>query len=110
MAHVEADAATYGEKSASFGRDYLIPRPLDQRLILEIAPAVAKAAMDSGVATRPIEDFSAYRQKLSEFVYNSAFLMKPILLKQKQILNVLHTLKVKMSAYYVLFKLQLMKI
>ncbi|MGM3372064.1 NADP-dependent malic enzyme, partial [Escherichia coli] len=47
MAHIEADAATYGEKSASFGRDYLIPRPLDQRLILEIAPAVAKAAMDS---------------------------------------------------------------
>ena len=84
MAHVEADAATYGEKSASFGRDYLIPRPLDQRLILEIAPAVAKAAMDSGVATRPIEDFSAYRQKLSEFVYNSAFLMKPILLKQNR--------------------------
>ncbi|OBM90524.1 malic enzyme [Acinetobacter baumannii] len=83
MAHVEADAATYGEKSASFGRDYLIPRPLDQRLILEIAPAVAKAAMDSGVATRPIEDFSAYRQKLSEFVYNSAFLMKPIFAQAK---------------------------
>ncbi|KDM54180.1 NADP-dependent malic enzyme [Acinetobacter nosocomialis] len=83
MAHVEADAATYGEKSASFGRDYLIPRPLDQRLILEIAPAVAKAAMDTGVATRPIEDFSAYRQKLSEFVYNSAFLMKPIFAQAK---------------------------
>lgn len=83
MAHVEADAATYGEKSASFGRDYLIPRPLDQRLILEIAPAVAKAAMDSGVATRPIEDFAAYRQKLSEFVYNSAFLMKPIFAQAK---------------------------
>ncbi len=83
MAHVEADAATYGEKSASFGRNYLIPRPLDQRLILEIAPAVAKAAMDSGVATRPIEDFSAYRQRLSEFVYNSAFLMKPIFSQAK---------------------------
>ena len=83
MAHIEADAATYGEKSASFGRDYLIPRPLDQRLILEIAPAVAKAAMDSGVATRPIEDFSAYRQRLSEFVYNSAFLMKPIFSQAK---------------------------
>lgn len=83
MAHVEADAATYGEKSASFGRDYLIPRPLDQRLILEIAPAVAQAAMDSGVATRPIEDFSAYRQKLSEFVYNSAFIMKPIFSQAK---------------------------
>ena len=78
MAHVEADAATYGEKSASFGREYLIPGPLDQRLILEIAPAVAQAAMDSGVATRPIKDFSHYRQRLSEFVYNSAFVMKPI--------------------------------
>ncbi|HBO72779.1 MAG TPA: NADP-dependent malic enzyme, partial [Acinetobacter sp.] len=65
------------------GRDYLIPRPLDQRLILEIAPAVAKAAMDSGVASRPIEDFAAYRQRLSEFVYNSAFLMKPIFSQAK---------------------------
>ena len=83
MAHIEADAASYGEKSASFGRDYLIPRPLDQRLILEIAPAIAQAAMDSGVATRPIEDFSAYRQKLSEFVYNSAFMMKPIFAQAK---------------------------
>ncbi|WP_111892856.1 NADP-dependent malic enzyme [Acinetobacter sp. MB5] len=83
MAHVEADAATYGEKSASFGRDYLIPRPLDQRLILEIAPAVAQAAMDSGVATRPIEDFAVYRQHLSEFVYNSAFVMKPIFAQAK---------------------------
>ena len=83
MAHIEADTATYGEKSLSFGRDYLIPGPLDQRLILEIAPAVAKAAMDSGIATRPIEDFSAYRQRLSEFVYNSAFLMKPIFSQAK---------------------------
>lgn len=83
MAHIEADSSTYGEKSASFGRDYLIPRPLDQRLILEIAPAVAKAAMDSGVATRPIEDFSAYHQRLSEFVYNSAFMMKPIFAQAK---------------------------
>jgi malate dehydrogenase (oxaloacetate-decarboxylating)(NADP+) len=83
MAHVEADAASYGEKSASFGRDYLIPRPLDQRLILEIAPAVAQAAMDSGVASRPIADFSAYRQRLSEFVYNSALMMKPIFAQAK---------------------------
>ncbi|KAF7276681.1 hypothetical protein GWI33_009927 [Rhynchophorus ferrugineus] len=83
MANVEADASTYGEKSASFGREYLIPRPLDQRLILEIAPAIAKAAMDSGVATRPIEDFSVYHQKLSEFVYNSAFIMKPIFSQAK---------------------------
>jgi malate dehydrogenase (oxaloacetate-decarboxylating)(NADP+) len=83
MAHIEADASTYGEKSASFGRDYLIPRPLDQRLILEIAPAIAQAAMDSGVATRPISDFDSYRQRLSEFVYNSAFVMKPIFAQAK---------------------------
>src|SRR5690606_41424575 len=78
MAHVEADAAPYGEKSASFGREYVLPGPVDQRLSLEIAPAVAQAAMDSGVATRPITDFSHYRQRLSEFVYNSAFMMTPI--------------------------------
>ncbi|XID75554.1 NADP-dependent malic enzyme [Alkanindiges sp. WGS2144] len=83
MAHVEPDSAAYGEKAQTFGRDYLIPGPLDPRLIMEIAPAVAKAAMDSGVATRPIQDFSAYRQRLSEFVYNSAFLMKPIFAQAK---------------------------
>ncbi len=66
-----------GEKLA-FGRDYLIPKPFDPRLILEIAPAVAKAAMNSGVATRPIEDFDAYRQKLERFVYKSCMTMKPI--------------------------------
>lgn len=78
MAHVESNADTYGEPSKRFGREYLIPGPLDQRLILEIAPEVARAAMESGVATRPITDFDAYHQRLSEFVYNSAFLMKPI--------------------------------
>jgi malate dehydrogenase (oxaloacetate-decarboxylating)(NADP+) len=83
MAHVEPDSSTYGEKAQTFGRDYLIPGPLDPRLIMEIAPAVAKAAMDSGVATRPIQDFSAYRQRLSEFVYNSAFLMKPVFAQAK---------------------------
>ncbi|RZL16162.1 MAG: NADP-dependent malic enzyme, partial [Pedobacter sp.] len=83
MAHVEPDSSTYGEKAKTFGRDYLIPGPLDPRLILEIAPAVAQAAIDSGVATRPIQDFDAYRQRLSEFVYNSAFLMKPIFAQAK---------------------------
>lgn len=83
MAHVEPDSSTYGENAQTFGREYLIPGPLDQRLIMEIAPAVAKAAMESGVATRPIQDFSAYRQRLSEFVYNSAFLMKPIFTQAK---------------------------
>lgn len=83
MAHVEADSSAYGDKNQSFGREYLIPGPLDQRLILEIAPAIAKAAMDSGVATRPITDWNAYHQQLSEFVYNSAFVMKPIFAQAK---------------------------
>ncbi|RED52534.1 NADP-dependent malic enzyme [Aestuariispira insulae] len=63
---------------SGFGRQYLIPKPFDPRLILEVAPAVAKAAMDSGVATRPIEDMEAYEQKLSGFVYRSGTVMKPI--------------------------------
>ncbi|MCD6060786.1 MAG: nadp-dependent malic enzyme [Moraxellaceae bacterium] len=86
LAHVEQSEATTGWGTAGsqgFGPEYLIPKPLDPRLILEIAPAVAKAAMDSGIATRPITDFAAYRQKLSEFVYNSAFIMKPVFAKAK---------------------------
>lgn len=87
MAHVEATPAA-GQKaideSKRFGRDYLIPGPLEPNLIIEIAPAVAKAAMDTGVATLPIHDMRAYRQKLSEFVYNSAFLMKPIFAKAQK--------------------------
>ena len=67
-----------------FGPDYLIPRPFDPRLIVMIAPAVAKAAMDSGVATRPIEDFDAYRTRLTSFVYHSGLLMKPIFSLAKQ--------------------------
>jgi malate dehydrogenase (oxaloacetate-decarboxylating)(NADP+) len=68
----------YGNQASQFGADYLIPRPFDPRLIIEIAPAVAKAAMDSGVATRPIEDFDAYRQKLSQFVWKTGFVMRPV--------------------------------
>ncbi|MDD9800657.1 MAG: NADP-dependent malic enzyme [Gammaproteobacteria bacterium] len=71
-------ARAYGGQSLTFGRDYLIPRPFDPRLITEIAPAVARAAMDSGVATRPIADFDAYRQQLSRFVFRSGFVMKPV--------------------------------
>ncbi len=71
-------AAAYGGKSLRFGPDYLIPRPFDPRLIVELASAVAKAAMESGVATRPIEDLHAYRQKLSQFVFRSGLVMKPI--------------------------------
>ena len=72
-------AAAYGNLgSLSFGPEYLIPKPFDPRLIVRIAPAVAKAAMDSGVATRPIKDFDAYRQQLAQFVYHSGAVMKPI--------------------------------
>ncbi|WP_199507890.1 MULTISPECIES: NADP-dependent malic enzyme [unclassified Psychrobacter] len=86
MAHVEATPTNNSkdiDNMKSFGRDYLIPGPLEPNLILEIAPAVAKAAMDSGVATLPIDDFDAYRQRLSEFVYNSAFVMKPVFAQAK---------------------------
>jgi malate dehydrogenase (oxaloacetate-decarboxylating)(NADP+) len=71
-------SAAYGETPLTFGPDYLIPKPFDPRLILELAPAVAKAAMASGVATRPIVDFAAYRQRLSEFVFRSGLAMKPV--------------------------------
>src|SRR5215471_3874750 len=71
-------AAAYGEPTPAFGPDYLIPRAFDPRLITNIPPAVAKAAMDSGVATRPIEDFRAYREKLARFVYQSGPSMEPV--------------------------------
>src|ERR1700730_14313351 len=72
-------AAAYGGiEDLAFGPDYLIPKPFDPRLIVKIAPAVAKAAMDSGVATRPIEDMDAYEQHLQQFVYHSGTTMKPI--------------------------------
>ena len=74
----EVVAKAYGGEAGRFGPEYLIPSPFDPRLILEIAPAVAKAAMDSGVAARPIEDFAAYRQRLTQFVFRSGLVMKPI--------------------------------
>ena len=70
--------AAYGEQNLRFGPEYLIPKPFDPRLIVQIAPAVARAAMDSGVATRPIENFGAYRDSLQQFVYNTGFIMKPL--------------------------------
>ena len=70
--------SAYSADTLVFGPDYLLPKPFDPRLIIEIAPAVAKAAMETGVATRPIADFAAYRAKLSGFVYRSGFLMKPM--------------------------------
>ena len=71
-------ASAYDDQELSFGPDYLIPKPFDPRLIVQIAPAVAKAAMESGVATRPISDFEAYREKLTEFVYKTNLFMKPV--------------------------------
>lgn len=71
-------ASVYGERISGFGPEYLIPKPFDPRLIVKIAPAVAKAAMDSGVATRPITDWDAYLQSLNEFVYHSGLIMKPV--------------------------------
>jgi malate dehydrogenase (oxaloacetate-decarboxylating)(NADP+) len=74
----EIVTAAYGIGNISFGPEYLIPKPFDPRLIVKIAPAVAKAAMDSGVASHPITDFDAYRTQLEQFVYHSGLLMKPI--------------------------------
>ena len=74
----EAAAQAYGGNTPIFGPTYLIPSPFDQRLILRIAPAVAKAAMESGVARRPIEDFEAYLDQLNRFVFRSGLIMKPV--------------------------------
>jgi malate dehydrogenase (oxaloacetate-decarboxylating)(NADP+) len=72
-------AAAYGGiENLAFGPEYLIPKPFDPRLIVKVAPAVAKAAMESGVATRPIADLDAYAQRLQQFVYHSGTLMQPI--------------------------------
>jgi malate dehydrogenase (oxaloacetate-decarboxylating)(NADP+) len=74
----------YGGQPPAFGPENLIPKPFDPRLIIELAPAVAKAAMDSGVATRPITDFKAYRQHLTEFVFKSGLSLKPVFDRAKQ--------------------------
>jgi malate dehydrogenase (oxaloacetate-decarboxylating)(NADP+) len=70
--------AAYGGDVPCFGPDYLIPRPFDPRLLVMLAPAVAKAAMESGIATRPITDFEAYEEKLGQFIYRTGLLMKPV--------------------------------
>lgn len=74
----EAVRNTYAGESLKFGSEYLIPKPFDPRLIATIAPAVAKAAMESGVATRPIDDFGAYSDRLNQFVHESGMIMKPV--------------------------------
>jgi malate dehydrogenase (oxaloacetate-decarboxylating)(NADP+) len=71
-------AAAYAGQDLKFGPDYLIPKPFDARLILRIAPAVARAAQDSGAATRPITDFAAYRESLTRYVYQTGMFMRPV--------------------------------
>ena len=83
----EVVASAYGTSNLSFGPDYLIPKPFDPRLITIISPAVAKAAMDSGVATRPITDWAAYQAQLEQFVYHSGTIMKPLFSAAKKIPN-----------------------
>jgi malate dehydrogenase (oxaloacetate-decarboxylating)(NADP+) len=80
----EIVALAYGEPTPAFGPEYLIPRAFDPRLIITLAPAVAKAAMDSGVATRPIKDFDAYREQLSRIVYQSGTTMEPVFASAKR--------------------------
>jgi malate dehydrogenase (oxaloacetate-decarboxylating)(NADP+) len=77
-------AKAYGGEITGFGPENLIPRPFDPRLIIELPVAVAKAAMDSGVATRPIKDFDAYRQRLSQFAFRSGLVMKPMFERASQ--------------------------
>jgi malate dehydrogenase (oxaloacetate-decarboxylating)(NADP+) len=77
-------ATVYGESAVIFGADYLIPKPFDPRLIVKIAPAVAQAAMESGVATRPISDMAAYIESLDELVYHSGLVMRPVFAGAKQ--------------------------
>ncbi len=81
LAHAEQSdivAQAYAGEDLSFGPEYLIPKPFDPRLMVIVPPAVAKAAMESGVATRPIADFDAYSERLSQFIYHSGLIMKPV--------------------------------
>jgi malate dehydrogenase (oxaloacetate-decarboxylating)(NADP+) len=80
----EVVAAAYGSYDVSFGPHYLIPKPFDPRLIVRIAPAVAKAAMEGGVATRPLPDLDAYVEQLQQFVYHSGAFMKPLFSNARQ--------------------------
>lgn len=82
LARVEASdtvAAAYGGLAPTFGRDYIIPKPFDPRLIMHIAPAVARAAMEAGVARKPIEDWEVYKHELERFVFRSGQLLRPVI-------------------------------
>ncbi|HSD61387.1 MAG TPA: NADP-dependent malic enzyme [Burkholderiales bacterium] len=81
---VVASAYGFGDEAPAFGPEYLIPKPFDPRLIVKLAPAVARAAMDTGVATRPVEDMEAYRDRLTQFVYHSGLIMKPVFAAAKR--------------------------
>jgi malate dehydrogenase (oxaloacetate-decarboxylating)(NADP+) len=74
----DAVSLAYGGGKFSFGRDYIIPKPFDPRLVTVVPPRVARAAMDSGVATRPIEDFAAYQHSLENFIYRTGMVMRPV--------------------------------
>ncbi|MGO4478185.1 NADP-dependent malic enzyme [Massilia sp. 2TAF26] len=79
----DAVAAAYAGQDLRFGPDYIIPKPFDPRLIAAIAPAVAAAAERSGVATRPIEDMDAYRERLAAMIYHTSFFMRPVFAKAR---------------------------
>ena len=81
--HSQEETAAYGEQPLTFGPEYLIPKPFEPRLLMTLPLAVAKAAMDSGVATRPIEDFAAYHATLSQRVYRSGQIMRPVFARAK---------------------------
>src|SRR6187401_3132015 len=83
----EVAARAYGGEALTFGKGSLIPNPFDPRLILRIAPAVAKAAIESGVATRPLTDFATYEERLNRFVFRSGFIMKPVFAQAKTALK-----------------------
>src|SRR5690606_1592194 len=80
LARMEAGdlASAYGGDIPNFGPEYLIPRPFEPRLLVMLAPAVARAAMESGIAERPIEDMEAYEEKLGQFIHRTGLLMKPV--------------------------------
>jgi len=87
LAHAEQSdivAQAYAGEELVFGAEYLIPKPFDPRLMVIVPPAVAQAAMESGVATRPIADFDAYRERLSQFIYHSGLIMKPVFVGAKR--------------------------
>lgn len=77
-------ASVYSSESLEFGPGYMIPKPFDPRLIVDLPLAVAKAAMDSGVATRPVKDWNAYKQKLQSYTYRTSMVMRPIMAKAKE--------------------------